>query len=328
MSDEYDTPWKEMLLRYFPQFLAFYFPQAHAGIDCAVPYVFLDQELAKVTRDASNGKRLVDKPVQVGTPDGGQQWMYLHVEVRNGHEKDFAERIFVSNYRVYDRYRRPVASLALLAEESEAWSPSAFHYRLFGCEMGIRFPIVKLIVYRDRIDALLGNENPFALVTAAHLLTQQTRRHAVKRYAAKWRLSRLLYERGWTRQCIIDLFLLIDWMMRVPREFEDRLWHEIVELERKRKMAYMSSIERIGMERGYKQGHKKGHKEGQKEGRMDGVRQGQALLLERLIVKRFGSLPKEMHQRIAAADTSQLSMWGEAVLDTPTLDALLGPKPG
>ncbi|WPL24642.1 hypothetical protein [Thiorhodovibrio frisius] len=53
--------------------------------------------------------------------------------------------------------------------------------------------------YRDQLEALLEETNPFALVTVAHLLTQQTRGDQAGRYAAKWRLTRLLYERDCTK---------------------------------------------------------------------------------------------------------------------------------
>ena len=33
-SDDYDSPWKEAITRYFPEFMAFYFPLAHGEIDC------------------------------------------------------------------------------------------------------------------------------------------------------------------------------------------------------------------------------------------------------------------------------------------------------
>ena len=46
--DDYDTPWKTALVRYFPEFMAFYFPEAYAKIDWSKPYLFLDKELAQV----------------------------------------------------------------------------------------------------------------------------------------------------------------------------------------------------------------------------------------------------------------------------------------
>jgi len=33
--DDYDSPWKEVLERYFEDFMAFFFPEAHADIDWA-----------------------------------------------------------------------------------------------------------------------------------------------------------------------------------------------------------------------------------------------------------------------------------------------------
>ena len=42
---DYDSPWKNVLERYFPDFLAFFFPAAHAGIDWARGYTLLDKEL-------------------------------------------------------------------------------------------------------------------------------------------------------------------------------------------------------------------------------------------------------------------------------------------
>ena len=42
---DYDSPWKEMLERYFPEFMAFFFPEAHQEIDWETEYLFLDKEL-------------------------------------------------------------------------------------------------------------------------------------------------------------------------------------------------------------------------------------------------------------------------------------------
>ena len=56
MADD-DSPWKTILERYFSDFLAFFFPEAHAGIDWTHGYTLLDKELQKVVRDAKLGRR-------------------------------------------------------------------------------------------------------------------------------------------------------------------------------------------------------------------------------------------------------------------------------
>lgn len=58
-NDDYDSPWKEAVEHYLPQFLAFFFPVAYAVIDWAKGYAFLDQELQAVVQDAELGRRYV-----------------------------------------------------------------------------------------------------------------------------------------------------------------------------------------------------------------------------------------------------------------------------
>ena len=313
-NDDYDTPWKDAVTRYFPEFIAFYFPDADRQIDWARGHVFLDQELAQVVKDAELGKRLIDKLVRVATHDGDEQWVYIHVEVQGGRDSDFAERMFTYNYRLYDKYRRPVASLAILADDSEHWKPERYGYELFGCSVGIHFPAVKLLDYRPQTEALLADPNPVALVTAAHLLTRQTKGDDEQRTAAKWRLTKLLYERNWKKQRIIDLYSVIDWMMRIPPELQQRLWHDIEQLERNRSMPYITSIERIGIEKGRQEGIQQGRQEGKQEGKQE--------LLERQLTRRFGPLSAETRARLANAPLEQLGQWADNILDAQSLDAV------
>ena len=70
--DDYDSPWKEAIERYLPEFMAFFFPAAHAAIDWSQGYVCLDKELRAVARDAELGRRLVDMLVQVTLTDGAE----------------------------------------------------------------------------------------------------------------------------------------------------------------------------------------------------------------------------------------------------------------
>lgn len=64
MADD-DSPWRNVLKRYFPDFLAFFFHEAHAGIDWTLGYSELDKELQKVVRDATLGRCWTDSLVRV-----------------------------------------------------------------------------------------------------------------------------------------------------------------------------------------------------------------------------------------------------------------------
>ncbi|MYM30582.1 transposase [Duganella sp. CY15W] len=308
MDDDYDTPWKEVITQHFPDFMAFYFPDAHAAIDWSRPHDFLDQELAALSRDAVYGKRLLDKLVRVFLRGGVEQWVLVHLEIQAQHDAGFAERVFTYHYRVFDRYRRPVASLALLADDSPRWRPSLFAYDLLGCEMSLVFPIVKLQDYANRLAQLLEHANPFALVTAAHLLTQKTRQQMHRRRQLKWRLTKLLYQRNWDRQRIIDLFRVIDWMMHLPPALDARLRNGVLQLERRRTMPYITSIERIGMEMG----------------RQEGRAEGRAEILLEVLAARFGGLANTVQARVAVGSAEQLSAWARRAASATTLDEVFG----
>ena len=76
--------------------------------------------LLTASRDA-NIKRFVDKLVRVALLNGDEEWIYIHVEVQGTKQAEFAKQMFFYNYRIYDRYDRSVASLAVLADEHEHW---------------------------------------------------------------------------------------------------------------------------------------------------------------------------------------------------------------
>ena len=80
------------------------------------------------------GRRLADKLVKVWRADGAEAWVLIHVEVQAQSEADFVRRMYTYNYRLFDRYNRQIASLAVLSDEDLAWRPQEFSYTLFGCE--------------------------------------------------------------------------------------------------------------------------------------------------------------------------------------------------
>ena len=304
---DYDSPWKQMLAHYFPAFLAFFFPAAYAGIDWTQGYTLLDKELQKVVRDATLGQRRADQLVGVTGRDGVKDRVLVHVEVQGENQSDFAQRMFVYNYRAYDRFGWPVVSLVVLAEPYPR-RYGRFGYARWGSRMGLRFPVVSLAGYRGRWAELEASANPFAVVTQAHLKAQETAASEDDRYQAKLGLIRSLYRRGYQRQEILELFRFIDWVLALPDGLEDRLWAEIEDFDEEKQMHYLASFERkaqqIGMEKG--------------------IGKGQARLLNRLIQQRFGALPPELEARLQAAAPEQLETWALRLLTAGRLEDVFG----
>lgn len=310
--DDFDTPWKEMLEACFEDFMAFFFPQAHAEIDWARGYLSLDHELQKIAREAELGRRLADKLVQVWRLGGGEHWVLIHSEIQSQPERDFAERMFVTNYRCYDRHRKPVVSLAVLGDESPGWRPERFGWEVWGCRMELLFPVVKLRDYNDSWAELEASPNPFATVVMAHLETRATRGDAEARLHSKTRLVRRLYERGLSREEVLRLFRFIDWIMGLPEELKHQFLESHTRFEEELKMPYVTTVERIGIEKGFK--------EGLEVGTEHGLRQGEALVVQRQLAHRFSELPAWAEERLRRASREEVERWAERVLDAGSLE--------
>jgi len=56
-----------------------------------------------------------------------------------------------------------------------------------------------------------------------------------------------------------------------------------------------------------------------------GIEKGEALLLQRLLVRRFGPLPSDVVAQLGSATTTQLERWGDRVLDAASLDDVFRP---
>ncbi|NER34149.1 MAG: hypothetical protein F6J93_08920 [Oscillatoria sp. SIO1A7] len=65
-------------------------------------------------------------------------------------------------------------------------------------------------------------------------------------------------ERGYDREQIRNLFRFIEWIVALPQEIQQEFKAEVKRLEEKRKMPFITSFERDGIEQGLRQGLKEG----------------------------------------------------------------------
>lgn len=100
---DYDSPWKEVLDKYFEAFMAFFFAEAHADIDWGRGYEMLDKELQRIVRQSKHGRRVVDKLVKVWLKNGKETWLLIHIEIQVWRERGFPRRMHVYNYRIFDQ---------------------------------------------------------------------------------------------------------------------------------------------------------------------------------------------------------------------------------
>jgi hypothetical protein len=192
--------------------------------------------------------------MRVWKKDGKETWVMAHTEIQGKKEDEFPHRVFVYNYRSQDLYGKPVVSLAVLTDGNPDWRVSEYGQELWGCRTVFSFPSVKLLDYKKDWAYLESSDNPFAVAVMAHLKTLETRKDRQSRLQYKLALSRNLYRHGWTRDDIIRLYRFIDWIMVLPGDMENIYHEKLMDYEREVNMQYITTAERIGMEKGMEKG--------------------------------------------------------------------------
>jgi len=146
---DFDNAWKEILARYFPEFLAFFFPSAFEEVLWEKGVEFLDKELQYAVRRAGRGRRTVDVLTKVWLRNGEETWILVHGELQSQVDPLFPQRMYICNALLFARHKRCVVSLGILGDTQAGWRPQAFSYGQWGCQAGIRYPIVKFWITRS-----------------------------------------------------------------------------------------------------------------------------------------------------------------------------------
>jgi predicted transposase/invertase (TIGR01784 family) len=234
--------------------MAFFVPGSERDIDWDTKIKFLDKELQKLTKKSLVGQKHTDKLIEIKLKNGIKKWILIHIEIQAQSGKDFPERMFVYNYRIYDRYQIPVTSIAILADDSPSFRPGSFQYGMWGSTMGLDFLKTKLLDYKDKWTYLEKQDNPFAIVVMAHLKALETRQNHSLRKQWKIELTKLLYEKGYSKTEVINIYRFIDWVLTLPESLEISFLENLKEYEKEKNMPYITSAERIGEKRGEKKG--------------------------------------------------------------------------
>jgi flagellar biosynthesis/type III secretory pathway protein FliH len=128
-----------------------------------------------------------------------------------------------------------------------------------------------------------------------------------------------LYEQGFARENMINLFQFIDWMLTLPSELEKEFWQEFREYEETIRMRYVTSVERIGIEKGIEQGVEQGIQQGIEQGIKQGLIKGISLGLK----LKFGESGESLLPEIESiGDVDLLSTILDAIETGTTLEQL------
>ncbi|MDX3916922.1 MAG: hypothetical protein QHC79_25495 [Pseudosphingobacterium sp.] len=152
---------------WFPEFLRFLYPAADDLFDFEKGLTFKDKELLAIIpdRERRTGKRVADLLVKVFLKDGSEKYILLNTEIEGGDDTEFAERIYEYNYRIWDRYRIPVATIAVFTGSPNQPRPDAYQRQILDTTISFRYRAYHIYGHTEK--ELLAMDNAFALIVLA-----------------------------------------------------------------------------------------------------------------------------------------------------------------
>jgi predicted transposase/invertase (TIGR01784 family) len=202
-------------------------------------------------RERLEGKFLwATRLVKVYRKGGESIILLVHLEVQAEPEIEFPKRMFVYMIRIFEYFDQEPISLAILCDSDTTWRPNQYSFVTTGSALQFDFTAVKLLDYRSQWDELEANGNIFATVVMTQLKAQDTKRNEADRKQWKLTLIKRLYERGYDRSRILNLFAFVDWIMILSGDAKLSFWQELRTYEEERQMPYITSVEQIGYDRG------------------------------------------------------------------------------
>ncbi|MFA7482731.1 MAG: transposase [Vulcanimicrobiota bacterium] len=249
---EYDSAWKRALLKYLPDFFELFFPEIGKHVDWSRKPKFLDRELQRIApaMGQGGGKRAVDLLVELQWLEGGPMLVLVHIEVQSQKEMGFPKRVFFYYARITETYDKPLCTLVILADKHPNWRPKSYASNFAGHHLLFEFPTLKLLDLKDRLPEFRRSTNPFAHLVAATLYNHLHKPGTKAREDGKYSLVTALHELGLKRKEIVEFYSFIDQILRLSANQEKNFKLKLQKFEKERKMRYITSIERLGLEKG------------------------------------------------------------------------------
>ena len=287
-DSNYDEPWKAFIINHFRLFLSVFFPKLTGKIDWSIAPVFDPTEISQFLGIAKRRNKFVDIVVQVTLLTGEQKIVLLHFEVQTEYSQELGRRLYLLNCGLQWQFPDlDVISLVVRTDLAKKWSKLKYCFKLGGYCLRTRFPTCK-------ISEMLATtwKDDFSLpvmVARAQIEALKTTSDAEARYEAKKRLIRMLYDRRYERDEVLEILRYLDWMMHLSEDLECRLREEMRAIKSQKypeMTEYVHSWERMA--------RKEGEEKGKKEGIKEGVKGGKLEMVFRLLEKRCGKVPEPL----------------------------------
>ena len=301
-----DSAWKEVIEKFFEDIMELLFPKIYDTIDFSKKVEFLDTAMRPIAAFGDHGDRAADVLVKVQLKGGEYNYirLFIHIEVQGERRENLMERIYIYNYRSFDKRLEagiPVISLLILADDDENYRPDEYKVSFCDFELRMKIPMVKIIDFKlkkELREKLEKSTSPIAVVIRTQLKSMELKKADDKaKLAAARELMRECYHEGYSRDVVHTMVKFLVWVIRSSKEYEKQLKEEIKKIEEEFNMPYVIPWERTAERRGRKKGRVEGRVEGKKETARKMLDDG--LPIER--IAQYTGLPYQEIEQLSAA---------------------------
>jgi hypothetical protein len=308
-KSKYDSAWKKVIEKFFKQFLEFFFPDIYQAIDFTKKIHFLDKELQEIAPDSNMGDRAADVLVKVHLKNGNLTYIciIIHIEVQSQAKPGLMERMFIYFYRGYDKNvekKIPMISVAILADDNPNYRPDEYSFTLFGFELRMKIPVVKILDYKlkkELRDKLESTTNPMSMIVKAQLKSHEVKQAGDdKKFEVTKELIRQCYKHGYSKEDTHLVMNFFDWVIRLPESYKDRIKEVIKKIEEEFKMEYIPLWERDARKEGINVGRKEGINVGRKKGKEETAKELIKRGVDMDIIEGATGISREELERLAS----------------------------
>ena len=267
-----DALWKAILEDLADDFMRFFIKDADELFDLS-RFEFLDKELESLfpTQEDEFYPRYVDKLIKVFSKTGEENWILVHIEVQGSSDAEFSERMYTYFYRIWDKYKKPIAAFAILTDSNKRFNPSYFQREFLGTKIRYDFNSYKVLQADENM--LNDSDNPFATVilfVKTALKKKKVTQEAL--FSMKLDLAKLLFNKGFDKSKVRAMMNFLKLYLRFGNEELNHKFEQEIEVITNKTPKTMG-IEEFILERanrvGLKKGMEKGMEKGIKKGRVE-----------------------------------------------------------
>lgn len=152
---------------FFPYVLRFFYHNADEIFNMAKGFEWMNTELHEIQPLLSQkgGSRAADLLVKVHLMNGSTELFLLHLEIQKTTNNDFSKRVFQYWYRLTDKYKSAVVSLAVFTGLKNQLQPNQYNFNLLGTQLNFKYNTYQIFNHTE--EELIEMDNPFALVIIA-----------------------------------------------------------------------------------------------------------------------------------------------------------------